>query len=210
MNSFPSTEAHSPDGSLRLVLASGSPRRRELLDRMGLVYAVCPAVVQEWEAIDADPLELVRHNAGIKAEVVSQEHPSALVLAADTTVALNGHVLNKPSDLDAARDMLRMLSGRTHTVYTGVSLIHAERGQRVDFIEASAVTFRLLDDAAIEDYISRVHTLDKAGAYAIQECGERIIEKWSGSFDNIMGLPTEHLREVIEQQGWWSVLQKRG
>jgi len=203
------TRPHLAVDTLRLILASGSPRRRELLDVMGLVHAVCPADVVEWEAVDANPRDLVAHNASLKAEAVSRLHPEALILAADTTVALGDVVLNKPADLEDARAMLRRLSGCSHTVFTGVSLRCAAQGGVVDFVEQSAVRFRDFDDATITAYFERVNPLDKAGAYGIQEGRELIIEGWEGCLHNIMGLPTGRLRDVFEQRGWWPVLEKR-
>lgn len=194
------------NASLGLLLASGSPRRRELLDLMGLAHRVCPPDVVEWEAVDADPASLVRYNAALKADAVSREHPHSLVLAADTTVALVGEVLNKPADLDEARSMLRRLAGQTHTVFTGVSLRHGTSGKAVDFVETSEVRFKAFDDATIASYFALVNPLDKAGAYGIQEGRDLIIAGWEGSLHNIMGLPTERLREVFEQEGWWPVL----
>lgn len=195
--------------AVRLILASGSPRRRDLLAVMGLACRVRPAEVDEWEAGDADPAALVLHNARLKADAVSAMFPNAPTLAADTTVALGDAVLNKPVDLEDARRMLRQLSGRTHTVHTGVSLRWPARGSSVDFVESSQVRFRVLDDATISAYFGIVNPLDKAGAYGIQEGRDMIIEDWQGSLHNIMGLPTERLHEVFEQQEWWSVLEKR-
>lgn len=203
------TSAGAAVDSLKLILASGSPRRRELLDAMGLIHVVCPADVVEWEAADANPRKLVAHNACLKAEAVSRLHPDALILAADTTVALGPEVLNKPRDLADARSMLRRLSGRTHTVFTGVSLRWGAQDEDVDFVEQSEVRFRNFDDTTISAYFEQVNPLDKAGAYGIQEGRELIIEGWEGSLHNIMGLPTERLRGVFEQRGWWPVLGKR-
>lgn len=196
--------------TLPLLLASVSPRRRELLDGMGLVYQVVPPQVEEWEAADADPSELVSHNARLKADSVGAAFPGALVLAADTTVALDATVLNKPADLAEARSMLKRLAGQTHTVHTGVSLRWHAQDEAVDFVVRSAVRFRPFDADVIEAYLARVNPLDKAGAYGIQEGRELIIEGWEGSLHNIMGLPTERLLEVFEQQRWWPVLEKKG
>ena len=109
--------------------------------------------------------------------------------------------MNKPADLDAARAMLRRLSGRTHTVFTGVALRHVQRGVREDFGVASEVEFRRLADADIEAYLQRVHVLDKAGAYAIQEHGEMIVAARRGSLSNIIGLPQDEVRELLTRHG---------
>jgi septum formation protein len=183
-----------------LILASASPRRRQLLASLGLKFRVEVAQVEEWEAGDADPASLVRHNAALKADAVSARNPAALVIAADTTVALAGRVYNKPADLAAARAMLRALGGRTHHVYTAVSLRHGAGRRASDFVEVSCVTFRPLDDAAIDHYFTLTDPLDKAGAYGIQDGAEWIVEHFAGSRSNIMGLPLERL--AGELRGW--------
>ena len=118
--------------SPRLILASASPRRRELLAQLGVPFDVLVADVTEHEAEDADPRTMVAHNAALKADWVAKRHPAAIVLGADTTVLINNTVLNKPRDLDDARAMLRRLAGRTHTVFTGVALRQQSTGLRVD------------------------------------------------------------------------------
>ena len=144
---------------------------------------------------------MVAHNAALKADWVAQRHPDAVVLGADTTVFIDGHALNKPPTLDAARTMLRRLSGRTHTVFTGLAVRCFAGGLRIDDGVASEVTFRLLDDAAIETYLSRVHVLDKAGGYAIQEHGDLIVAGYAGSWTNIVGLPLERTKQILTQCG---------
>lgn len=140
---------------------------------------------------------MVAHNAALKADWVSARFPDAVVLGADTTVFIDGHALNKPRDLDDARAMLRRLSGRTHTVFTGLAVRCAESRLRIDEGVASDVTFKLLDDALIDTYISRVHVLDKAGSYAIQEQGDLIVAGYTGSWTNIVGLPVETTKQIL-------------
>jgi len=185
----------------RLILASASPRRRELLASLGVAFEVVPAQVAENEAADADPVELVGHNAALKADWVAQRHPDALVLGADTTVFIDGTVLNKPADLADARRMLNQLSGVTHSVYTGLALRQAVSGLREDTGVESWVTFRRLDVALVDRYLSLAHALDKAGAYGIQDHGEMIVDHWEGSFTNIVGLPIEQTREALTRHG---------
>lgn len=185
----------------RLILASSSPRRRELLARLGVPFEVVAAEVAEFEDPAADPRSLVAHNAALKADRVSARHPDALVLGADTTVFLEGSVLNKPSGPAEARAMLRRLSGRTHTVFTGLAVRRARDGLRLEAEAASEVTFRPLDEAAIEDYLGRVHTLDKAGGYSIQEHADLVVAGYRGSFTNIMGLPLETTKQILTQCG---------
>lgn len=182
------------------ILASGSPRRRELLARLNPDFRVVTAEVEEWEPDHADPVEQVEENARRKGAPVARAHPHAMVIAADTTVALGKRLFAKPADLDHARGMLRELSGREHKVLTGVAVFRDGRVRC--FHETSRVRFRQLSEAAIGDYLGRVHVLDKAGAYAIQEHGDRIIERYCGSFENIMGLPVQRLEAELVQCGW--------
>ena len=186
---------------LRLILASASPRRKELLASLGVAFEVIPAEVTEHEAHDADPREMVRHNAALKADWVAARHPDATVIGADTTVFIDRTVLNKPRDLSAARAMLKLLAGRTHTVFTGLAVRRQRDGLKLDQGVASEVTFKAFADAALELYLSRVHTLDKAGGYAIQEQGELIIAGFTGSLTNIVGLPLEEMKQLLTRAG---------
>jgi septum formation protein len=185
----------------RLILASASPRRRELLAGLGVAFDVVVAEVTEHEDPAAEPRAMVAHNAALKADWVAARHPDALVLGADTTVYIDRTVLNKPRDLDEARAMLRQLAGRTHTVFTGVALRRQRDGVKVNQGVASQVTFRELDDAVIDAYFRVVNPLDKAGAYGIQEGRELIIACWEGSFTNIMGLPIEATKQILTPWG---------
>ena len=187
--------------SSQLILASASPRRRELLAEIGRPFIVIPAEVIEHEAPDADPREMVRHNAALKADWVAARHPTATVIGADTTVFVDRTVLNKPRDAREARAMLRMLSGRTHTVFTGLAVRRLADGLKLDDGVASDVTLKTLDEATIELYLSRVHTLDKAGGYAIQEHGDLIVAGYTGSLTNIVGLPVEEMKQLLTQAG---------
>jgi septum formation protein len=185
----------------RLILASASPRRRELLTQLGVAFAVVVAEVTEHEEASTDPRVMVAHNAALKADWVAARHPRAVVLGADTTVFIDGTALNKPRDGTEARAMLRRLSGRTHTVFTGVAVRRAEDGLRIDEGVASEVTFKALDEAVIEAYLARVNTLDKAGGYAIQEHAELIVAGQRGSLTNIIGLPIESTKQILTRCG---------
>lgn len=184
-----------------LILASASPRRRELLAGMGVEFDVITADVTEHEDAMTDPRVMVAHNAGLKADWVAERHPHAWVLGADTTVFVDGHALNKPRDGGEAREMLRRLSGRTHTVFTGIALRQMSGGVRIDQGVASEVTMRVLDEALIEAYLARVHTLDKAGGYGIQDHGEMIVERYTGSLSNTIGLPVEETKQLLTRCG---------
>jgi septum formation protein len=176
-----------------LLLASASPRRSDLLSEAGVAFAVEPARVQEREDPTGDPVELARFNAELKAAEVAGRFPDRTVLAADTVVALENKVLGKPADREEAFRMLRELAGRAHTVVTGVSVIRFG-GEPETFSVSSCVRFRELSDARIRAYLADVHVLDKAGAYALQEEGARIVEGVEGSRANVIGLPVEELR----------------
>lgn len=169
--------------------------------RLNLLFEVIPAEVQEHEDPDTDPRVMVSHNAALKADWVADRHPTAIVIGADTTVFIDQTVLNKPENLDAARAMLRRLSGRTHTVFTGLAVRRLEDGLKLDQGVASEVTFKTLTDATIDLYLSRVHTLDKAGGYAIQEHGELIVAGHTGSLTNIVGLPLDEMKQLLTQAG---------
>lgn len=185
----------------RLILASASPRRHELLTRLGVPFDVVTAGVEEDENPAAEPRALVARNAARKADAVAVREPAAWVLGADTTVCVDGHVLNKPADAAEARAMLRRLSGRTHTVYTGLALRHGGRGLAWDATASSEVTFKTLDEATIEAYLAEVPTLDKAGGYAIQERPDLIVAGRRGSLSNIIGLPLTTTKQLLARAG---------
>lgn len=187
---------------LQLILASASPRRSELLERIGLQFRICPADVVEYNSADDGPAQMVLHNAGLKADALTTDFPDALVLGSDTTVALDGIVLNKPVDLEDARSMLQRLSGRPHTVYTSIALRWQAGGLSDDFVEASQVYFKTLDDATISAYFKCVDPLDKAGGYGIQTGREMIVEAVEGSVENVMGLPIQALEARLFELGF--------
>ncbi len=191
----------------RLILASASPRRRILLEQLGVRFKVCPAKVEEHEEPDSCPRETVLHNARIKAEFVARQQPAELVLGSDTIVALGDEVLHKPPSLDAAYVMLSKLSGRTHTVYTGLCLRAIDAGIDEAHYVTSKVTFHSLSRDQIRHYCRIVNPLDKAGAYGIQEGRELIVDKLEGSLNNVMGLPIEFLRERLEALGVWATME---
>ncbi|MFA6564608.1 MAG: Maf family protein [Verrucomicrobiia bacterium] len=185
---------------MKLILASASPRRAELLRSLGLQFDVLPTGVDERDEHPASFHDLAIHNAQAKAHDVAARHPDALVLGADTIVVLGTEVFGKPSSLDDARQMLRSLSGCSHSVITGVCLVcHGESRERVFAVE-TRVQFRQLADADIEQYLDAVHVLDKAGAYAIQE-GPPIVAGIEGSYSNVIGLPLERLTVELREFG---------
>ena len=185
----------------RILLASRSPRRSELLARDGLAFDIEVPGVEEWDEPGADPRTLVLHNAALKGDAAAALYPERLVMSADTTVAVDEVLLAKPADMEDARRMLRMLSGRAHVVYTAVILQIRAQKVRIERCEESRVVFRKLDEESITRYFYMVNPLDKAGAYGIQEGRE-------GSLTNIMGLPMEAVREMLEQLAGSGSLKK--
>lgn len=186
----------------QLILASASPRRKTLLDDMGLAFAVQVANVEEDDRPHLKPDNLVLNNAILKAESVAKEAPDALVLGSDTTVALEGRIFSKPQDLNEAMQMLETLSDQWHEVYSAISLRWTNGDFKESFYEVSQVKFRALTPSIIRKYHSRVNPLDKAGAYGIQEASDLIIDSIKGSFNNIMGLPTELLANQLKKHGF--------
>lgn len=183
----------------RVILASVSPRREELLEQLGVRFQVIPAKSAEVAPAYLTPHEICQVNAHRKARVVAREHPDVLVIGADTVVALGNQVFGKPANIAEARRMLAGLSGETHHVITGVALMHLARHREKLFAVSTRVVFRKLTAARIKEYTETVHTLDKAGAYAIQEHGEMIVEEISGSFSNVVGLPLERLKQELRE-----------
>lgn len=171
----------------RLVLASGSPRRRELLARMGFAFDVLAPEVDE--RVSAPPREAVAILARRKALAAAAGLSRGVVLAADTLVALEGEALGKPADREDARRMLRMLSGREHEVYTGVCVLDAATLRMTVHVERTGVAFRGLSDAEIDAYAATGEPMDKAGAYAVQGGAAAFVQSLHGSFENVMGLP---------------------
>lgn len=184
---------------LPLVLASGSPRRRQLLEMLGIEHRVVPPDVDESRRSGEMPADYVIRLARDKAGVVSRREPGALVLAADTTVVLGAELFGKPGTAGEAAAMLRRLSGATHQVYTGVAV--ARNGRLESRLDVSDVTFRPLVDAAIADYVATGEPMDKAGAYAIQGRGAALIEGIRGDFFGVMGLPLRLVLELLEGFG---------
>ncbi len=177
-----------------VILASSSPRRAELLRELGVEFSVVPSDASEVHTEQLTAIEISQLNAYRKARAVAKKFPDALVLGADTLVYLDTTLFGKPANLEDACRMLKQLQGRKHQVATGVCLIHLREHRQTIFAGSTEVKFRPLDIHQIRDYLSRINPLDKAGAYAIQEHGDKIVENISGSFSNVVGLPTERLR----------------
>ncbi|HXV76432.1 MAG TPA: Maf family protein [Candidatus Polarisedimenticolaceae bacterium] len=188
--------------SMILVLASGSPRRLELLRGMGLAPEVVPSGLPERFEPGEPPRALVRRLAEAKGrDVLPRLRRRSVVLAADTEVTLDGRVLGKPRDADHAVEMLLALCGREHEVLTGVFLVRSDDGRSVCEVESTRVAFRRYDRATIERYVATGEPMDKAGAYAIQGEGSRLVRSVVGSWSNVVGLPCERLGPWLERIG---------
>jgi septum formation protein len=184
-----------------IILASASPRRAELLRQIGLEFRIVPSDTLEIHHDQLTAGEISRINAYRKARAVSKKFPDALVLAADTLVYLDTTLFGKPRNAEEACRMLGQLQGQTHYVVTAICLLNLRSHRQKFFAETTAVTFRTLDTEKIRDYLSKINPLDKAGAYAIQEKGDLIVERISGSFSNVVGLPMERLEQEL---GLWN------
>jgi septum formation protein len=184
---------------MRVILASASPRRAELLRAAGIPFEASPADVDERFHPREKPDEAVARVAQLKAEAVVARHRDAVVLGADTTVVIRGTPLGKPADSADAARMLRMLSGRTHEVLTGVCV--CAQGRRLLHVEPTRVQLATLSEAEIAWYISTGEPLDKAGAYAAQGLASRFIEGIDGSYSNVVGLPISSVYALLKEVG---------
>jgi len=185
-----------------LILASASPRRRELMQRMGLQFTVQVADIEEDDSGLHGPEHMVIMNAELKADAVAAQHRESLILGSDTTVAIDGRILSKPDNLIEAKSMLQLLSGRVHSVFTAVALRWLASDFKLSFVERSEVHFKAFDENVIDAYFDLVNPLDKAGAYGIQLAREMIIESVHGSVENVMGLPIQALEEKFAEHAF--------
>ncbi len=185
---------------MKIILASQSPRRRELLGQMGLKFTVKVSQLDEAQFTGLPPAELVTTLAREKGALVADEvEPEAIVIAADTVVVLDGAVLGKPSSPQAAADMLSALSGREHQVYTGISV--RQDGRVITEFEVTQVTFRALTNAEIQAYVATGEPMDKAGAYGIQGYGSLLVEGIRGDYFTVVGLPVGRLAQILRTFG---------
>jgi|SRR5687768_6228898 len=186
------------DSAMRLILASASPRRAELLRAAGIEFDVHPAHVDERELGDESPDAYVRRVAEAKARAIGARFARGVVLAADTTVVADGHLLGKPIDVEDARRMLHLLSGRAHEVITAVTLIGPDRPVETR-TDLTTVEFGQLSDTEIEWYVASGEPMDKAGAYAIQGLASRFITRIAGSYSNVVGLPVALVYDMLKR-----------
>jgi septum formation protein len=186
---------------MKIILASASPRRRQLLTQIGIPHEVVASGADEYLPEPLHPCAMVETLALRKgAAVLSRADGPAIVIAADTVVYLDGRILEKPVDEEDAFAMLTSLRGRRHTVYTGVALFHTD-GRMKSFVETAEVYFRALTDEAIRRYIATGEPMDKAGAYGVQERGAALVERVEGDFFTVVGLPLAKLCMALEEWG---------
>ena len=186
---------------MRVVLASASPRRHELLGMIGIAHEVDPADIDESVRAGESDTDYALRLATEKGVAVAARHPDALVIAADTIVVVDGRIFGKPVDWADACRMLRVLSGRTHVVHTAVAVVR-DAGRRVESeVESTRVTFRELDDSEVAAYVATGEPMDKAGAYGIQGYGATIVERVEGDYFTVMGLALRQLVSLLERVG---------
>jgi len=197
------SENHSTK-SPELILASGSPRRLELLRNLGLKFTVIPSDIDESTDLK-DPVEIVKWLSLAKAEEVAARLPESdsarVVLGADTIVVLDSHVLGKPQSAEDALAMLKLLSGKAHKVYTGVSIVELPGNTKSSIFQESTIYFRQLSDAEAEYYASSAEPMDKAGAYALQGAASAFVERLEGCYSNVIGLPVPDTVQLLRQHG---------
>jgi len=187
--------------TVRLILASASPRRTDLLRLVGIPHTVCPSHADEEHDTPSEPSAHVTVLAERKAVAVSEEHPGALVLGADTIVYHGGVILGKPRDFDQACRMVASLAGTEHLVYTGIALAGPDGAAATSACEVTRVRFRSLTRQEIERYVGTGEPMDKAGAYGIQGYGATLVESVQGCYFNVMGLPLTRLIRLLEERG---------
>jgi septum formation protein len=188
---------------MRLILASASPRRAQILRDAGISFSVVSSAVDETPYPDETPQQHVQRLADAKAELVAARAVGpAILIAADTVVVLEGQILGKPRSTEEARRMLELFSGRTHSVVTGVSLLRLPEMERRQFVETTLVYFNRLSPDQISRYLSTEEPYDKAGAYAIQGHAGRYIPRIEGCYFNVVGLPLAHVVAALHELGW--------
>jgi len=185
----------------KMILASGSPRRIEILKSLGHEFAVIPAGIDENIAAGESPADHVLRLSRAKATYVAAKYPDSLVIGADTIVVLADEILGKPKSPSDAIQMLNRLSGKRHAVYTGLALVYVSRKINMANYDLTYVMFNDLDPSAIENYVASGEPLDKAGAYGIQGMGSFLVKNYDGELDTVIGLPSKLFEKLLRESG---------
>ena len=186
---------------MHIVLASTSPRRRELLELLGLPFQIIPPTCEERLSPNLSPSEQAQQLARYKAQSVAQHRPQDLVIGSDTVIEIEGKLLGKPENMQEAETMLRSLRGENHQVHTGVAIIHQANKVSINFVETAQVWIKSFDEHTLKTYLNTKESMGKAGAYSIQGKGAQLIEKIKGDYPTIVGLPLWRTAKELEKQG---------
>jgi septum formation protein len=186
---------------MQLLLASTSPRRRELLGLLGLPFRIIPPTCKETLSPSLSPIEQTRQLARDKAQSVANQHPEDLVIGSDTVIEIEGRLFGKPENMQEAESMLRHLRGRRHQVHTSVAIMQQGTTISIDFVETALVWFKPFDETTLTSYLATEESLGKAGSYSIQGWGAQLIDKIEGDYPTIVGLPLWRTAKVLAQQG---------
>lgn len=186
---------------MHILLASTSPRRRELLSLLGVSFYIVPPTGEELLSPHLSPSEQTRQLAWDKAQSVANQHPQDLVIGSDTVIEIEGRLLGKPENIQEAETMLRHLRGRCHLVHTGVAIIQQSTNVSMDFVETAQVWIHPFDENTLKSYLATEESLGKAGAYSIQGKGAQLIEKIKGDYPTIVGLPLWRTAKVLKLHG---------
>ena len=185
----------------KIILASTSPRRKELLEKTGLIFETASSSYEEDMTLALPPKELAMHLSMGKAKAVSAIHQNAIIIAADTFVAYQDQVLGKPHTPEKAKETLEMLSGKSHSIITGFTILDPENDESFSHAVETVVHFKHLTEEEIQNYIATGEPLDKAGAYAIQGLGSELVDRIEGDYSNIVGLPVEEVLKALKNFG---------
>jgi len=186
---------------MHILLASTSPRRRELLSLLEVPFSIVPPTGDELLSPHLSPSEQTRQLALDKAQSVASQHPQDLVIGSDTVIEIEGRLLGKPEDLQEAKRMLGVLRGQSHQVHTGVAIIQQSINVVIDLVETARVWFKAFDEQMLQSYLDTEESMGKAGAYSIQGAGAQLIEKIEGDYPTIVGFPLWRTAKLLEQQG---------
>ena len=186
---------------MHILLASTSPRRRELLSLLEVPFSIVPPTGDELLSPHLSPSEQTRQLALDKAQSVANQHPQDLVIGSDTVIEIEGRLLGKPEDLQEAKRMLGVLRGQSHQVHTGVAIIQQSINVVIDLVETARVWFKAFDEQMLQSYLDTEESMGKAGAYSIQGAGAQLIEKIEGDYPTIVGFPLWRTANLLEQQG---------